>query len=62
MSCCEDPLMIVMRRNLDFEQTAVLLGTDDDLVVVAVVVVAVSNCCVDKGRGCFLPPPGRMKH
>ena len=28
MSCCEDPLMIVKRRNLDFE-TVVLLGTVD---------------------------------
>ncbi len=54
MSCCEDPLMIVMRRNLDFEQTVVLLETSDDSDVV------VLRRCVDNGRCCFRPP-GRMK-
>lgn len=27
MSCCEDPLRIAMRRNLDFAQIVVLLET-----------------------------------
>ena len=55
MSCCEDPLMIVMRRNLDSVQTDVLLETVDgwDAVVL--------RCCVDKGRRCF-PPPRRREH
>ena len=55
MSCCEDPLMIVMRRNLDFEQTDALLGTPDGWGVV------VLRCCVDKGQRYF-PPPQRMEH
>lgn len=46
--------MIVMRRNLDFEQTVVLLETLDDSGVV------VLRCCGDKGRYCFRPR-GRMK-
>ena len=54
MSCCEDPLMIVKRRNLDFE-TVVLLGTVDGWDA------GVLRCCVDKGRCCF-PPPRRMEH
>ena len=29
MSCCEDPLMIVMRRNLDFSQTVDPMETLD---------------------------------
>ena len=54
MSCCEDPLMIVRRRNLDFVQTVVLLETLDGSGVV------VLKCCVDRGR-CCSPPPRRMK-
>ena len=55
MSCCEDPLMIVMRRNLDFVQTVVPLETHDGWDVV------VLKCCVDNGRCCF-PPPRRKRH
>ena len=54
MSCCEDPLKIVMRRNLDFAQTVVLLETVDGSYVV------VLRSCVDNGRCCF-PPRQRMK-
>lgn len=47
--------MIVMRRNLDFVQTGVLLETLDGWDVV------VLSCCVDKGR-CYFPPRQQMKH
>ena len=56
MSCCEDPLMIVMRRNLDFERIVARLERHDDLGVV------VLKCYVDKGQcGCGFPPRERMK-
>ena len=50
MSCCEDPMMIVKRRNLDLEQTVVPLETVDEWDVVVLM------SCVDKGRRCFPPP------
>lgn len=53
MSCCEDPLRIVKRRNLDFVQIVVLLERLDGWDVV------VLRHCVDKGR-CCSPPPGRV--
>lgn len=55
MSCCEDPLTIVMRRNLDFVQIAVLAETPDGWDVV------VLRCCADEGP-CYFPPRQRMKH
>ena len=54
MSCCEDQLRTVRKRNLDYVQTAVLQETVDGSDVVML------KCCVDKGRCCF-PPPRRMK-
>lgn len=55
MSCCEDQLMTVRKRNLDYVQIAVLLEIVDGWDV-----VVLKRCCVDKGRCCF-PPPRRRK-